>query len=93
MWNIVPFFTETEDANERVAGAKAMGSVLCLLPRLQVVILCSVSVQQTWAKHLADRVPRAITIKAPGVGPQALTKRAKQEEFRPAVQRAKGLVG
>jgi hypothetical protein len=93
MWNMVPFYTETEGANEKVAGAKALGSVLRLLPRLRVVILCSLTVQQTWAKHLADRAPRAITIKAPGVGMQAMARQAKQEEFRQAIQRAKGLVG
>ncbi|NJC23570.1 hypothetical protein BJ994_002646 [Arthrobacter pigmenti] len=93
MWNLVPFPASSPTADDRTAGAKALGSVLRLLPRLEVVLLCSDMVQQTWERHLRDRVPRVIAIKAPGVGPQALSRKTKQEELRKAVLRAKRLVG
>lgn len=93
MWNMVPFVAPNPTADDRTAGAKALGSVLRLLPRLEVVLLCSDSVQQTWERHLKDRVPRVIPIKAPGIGPQALARKTKQEELQKAVARAKRLVG
>lgn len=93
MWNMVPFLVPNPNADNRTAGAKALGSVLRLLPRLEVVLLCSDAVQQTWDKHLQDRVPRVTVIKAPGVGPQSLSRKTKQDELRKAVERAKRLVG
>ena len=62
-------------------------------PHTEVVLLCSDAVQQTWDKHLQDRVPRVTVIKAPGVGPQSLSRKTKQDELRKAVERAKRLVG
>ncbi len=93
MWNMLPFAVSSPTANDWTAGAKALGSILRLLPRLEVVLLCSDPVQLAWEKHLRDRVPRVMPIKAPGVGPQALARKTKQDEFRKAVDRAKRLVG
>ncbi len=93
LWNLIPTDNPKPTADDRTTGAKALGGVLRLLPRLQVVLLCGLTVQQTWEKHLQDRVPRAVPLKAPGVGPQALSRKAKQVELRKAFERAKRLVG
>lgn len=95
MWNMIPYSVDGKPtASDRTAGIRALGSVLRLLPRLDVIILSSTEVNQTWnSSHLVDRVPRATVLSAPGVGKQAMSKPALHAKLRNAVQRAKRIVG
>ncbi len=95
MWNMIPYCVEGKaTASDKMAGIKALGPVLRLLPRLEVVILSSADVQQAWkTSHLGGRVPRATVLDAPGVGRQAMSRNAMQSKLTNAVQRAKRIVG
>jgi hypothetical protein len=93
-WNTVPFFLGGAEPTpvQTIAGVKALKSVLGLLPRLQVVVLCGTFTKTQWAKHMGA-FTRPTIIKAPSPGGKALISKKNQEDFRKAVRRAKGLVG
>ncbi len=95
MWNMIPFFVEGKaTAPDKMAGIKALGPVLRLLPRLDVVILSGSEVQQAWkTSHLGGRVPRATILEAPGVGKQAMSRPAMRSKLTNAVDRAKRIIG
>lgn len=93
VWNLIPYSVDVPKSEDKAAGTRALRKVLRLLPRLEVVILCTQSVQTAWMNNsLSDAAPRATLVKAPGIGPMAGQSR-QREELRKAVHRAKRLVG
>ncbi|MFT4471011.1 uracil-DNA glycosylase [Arthrobacter sulfonylureivorans] len=94
LWNTVPFFLDGAEPTpvQTIAGVKALKSVLGLLPRLEVVVLCGTFTKAQWAKHMGA-FSKPTVIKAPSPGSRGMISKKNQEDFRQAVRRAKRLVG
>lgn len=95
-WNIVPWYlgpaSKKPNAAALAAGAKALKSLLPLLPDLQVVLLAGQYAQRGWQRHI-EGVPGVTTIDVPHPSPLAMAQPGKREALMAGMHRAKALVG
>jgi len=95
-WNIVPWYlgpaSKKPNAEELAAGARALRSLLPLLPRLQVVVLAGLYAQKGWDKHMTATADVTV-VKVPHPSPLAMAQAGKREELNQGLQRVRALLG
>lgn len=95
-WHIVPWYlgpaSKKPNAAELTSGAKALKSLLPLLPDLQVVLLAGQYAQRGWKLHI-ESVRHLATIDVPHPSPLAMAQPGKRDALLAGMHRAKALVG
>jgi uracil-DNA glycosylase len=96
LWNVIPWVPDASagkpNADELAAGVKELRSLLPLLPRLEVVVLCGEYAQRGWKK--SGPVLNDVTVvPVPLPSPRALTNQAKKEALTVGLARVRALIG